>query len=151
LNLYLVRHGAALPASVDPERPLSKEGRACVGALADYLSRSIAPPAFIATSSKARARETAEILAARLNPPEGIINMSGLLPDDSPDIIAALPGECKKDLMVVSHLPLLDVALVFLTGAQATAGSGFNTGTCIHLKAANNGWSIKRRVHCADL
>jgi len=70
--LYLVQHGAAKTESEDPRRSLTSEGRRAVERMADFLSTLHVSLDRIEHSEKLRARQTAEILAARLRPIEGI-------------------------------------------------------------------------------
>ena len=41
MYLYLVQHGAAVSKEIDPERPLSQEGRAEVRKVASYLAAGL--------------------------------------------------------------------------------------------------------------
>ena len=66
MRLYLLQHGEALAKEIDPERPLSDRGRADVSRLAALLRARGMGVGWIAHSGKARARESAEILAPAL-------------------------------------------------------------------------------------
>ena len=68
MQLYLVQHGASKSDSEDPQRSLTDDGRQTVEQMADLLSSLGLALDFIEHSDKLRARQTAEILAARLRP-----------------------------------------------------------------------------------
>jgi len=40
MRIYLTEHGLAVPKDVDPNRPLSKQGRVDVRRLADFLNKA---------------------------------------------------------------------------------------------------------------
>jgi phosphohistidine phosphatase len=80
MQLYLVQHGAATAETDDPERPLTDEGRRTVEVVAEHLSRMGVKPGRIEHSDKLRARQTAEILAARLRPATGVSQVAALAP-----------------------------------------------------------------------
>ena len=119
MHLYLVQHGAAKPESEDPERPLTDEGRRTVEKMAAWLASTGASVDSIERSDKLRARQTAEILAIRLNPPQGTRQVPGLAPnDDVRPIVSRLKKET-KNLMLVGHLPHLSRLAARLVGLSA--------------------------------
>ena len=63
MMLYLVRHGDAVGADVNPTRPLSEEGREEVLKVAHHLKKNRIEVDHIWHSGKVRAIETAEIIA----------------------------------------------------------------------------------------
>jgi phosphohistidine phosphatase len=107
MQLYLVQHGAATPETENPQRPLTEEGRRTVEAVAEHLCRMSVKPSRIEHSDKLRARQTAEILAARLQPATGVSQVAALAPNDD------IGSTCKRlnggteSLMIVGHLPHL--------------------------------------------
>jgi phosphohistidine phosphatase len=70
-----MQHGASKSESADPQRGLTDEGRATVEQMAAHLSLLELALDRIEHSDKLRARQTAEILAEKLCPREGIIIM----------------------------------------------------------------------------
>ncbi len=119
MHLYLVQHGAAKPESEDRERPLTDEGRRTVEKVTAWLKSAGVSVDRIERSDKLRARQTAEILAIRLNPPEGTRQVSGLAPnDDVGPIVSRLEKET-KNLMLVGHLPHLSRLVAQLIGVPA--------------------------------
>jgi len=118
VRCYLVRHGDALSAHVDPERPLSDRGRQEVAALGQMaLGRNVQVDE-ICHSGIRRACETAEILARYLKPPSGVRQIAGLLPDDDPEIGKAELELVDKPIMWVGHLPYMNrLAALLVAGA----------------------------------
>ncbi len=116
---YLVQHGAAKPEVEDPQRGLTEEGRRTVERMAEFLASAEASVDRIEHSEKLRARQTAEILAAHLRPPEGTKQVAGMAPnDDVGPTMARLETE-SKNLMLVGHLPHLSRLAAQLVGLGA--------------------------------
>jgi phosphohistidine phosphatase len=118
MKLYLIQHGLAFPKAKDPERPLSVQGETQTHRTAEYLkSRSIEVNA-IWHSTKLRAAQTAEIIAA------AIACGNRLARDDmNPnDPVKKFPEEIlgsKMEIMMVGHLPFLQkLAGRLLTGSE---------------------------------
>lgn len=107
MQLYLVQHGAAKTETEDPERPLSDDGRRTVEQLADYLSALDLCIDLIEHSTKLRARQTAEILASQVHPPEGIREVVGISPNDDIAPMRERLHRETRNLMLVGHLPYL--------------------------------------------
>ncbi len=124
MKAYLVRHAQPVNVSVDPARPLSEEGMREIEKVADHLaSRGDVSPEVIVHSGKTRARQTAEVLASRLDPPGGVMEESGLSPNDDIDgwdaILASSPGA-----MLVGHMPFMGLLSCVLTQGEVC---GWNT------------------------
>ncbi len=79
MELILVRHGDALSKAQDPQRPLSDRGRAGAQSAAEAAKGLELAPIAIFHSGKLRAAQTAEILAATLEPPDGSQELPDLL------------------------------------------------------------------------
>ncbi len=122
--LYLMQHAQAVPADVDPERPLSPEGRAAIGRVAARAAQLGVSMGHIYHSGKLRARQTAEALGAALQPDSKVEELEGLGPKDRAEPLARwLRVETQKEtaggLALVSHEPLLDrLASLLLTGDE---------------------------------
>ncbi len=82
MALYLVQHGRSLPKEIDPDQGLSPEGMADTEHTARLSKNFGLKIDGILQSGKTPARQTAEILAATLDPPDGIREASGLGPLD---------------------------------------------------------------------
>ena len=107
MKFYLVRHGEAVAENIDGERPLSRAGREEVAQVARLAVKKNVQVSTIFHSGILRARQTAEILAERLRPPQGIAPMQGLLPQDDPAWAAAELAAAQDPIMLVGHLPYM--------------------------------------------
>lgn len=143
MAIYLVQHGKALSREQDPERGLAPEGRAQTGRIAEVAAGYGVKVARIEHSGKARAEQTAAILAAALSPPGGSSPRSGLAPND--DVVAVArtldPG---SGLMLVGHLPFMER----LTGHLVAGDAGrrvfrFQGGGIVCLDRDDDGWHIR--------
>jgi phosphohistidine phosphatase len=111
MRLYLVQHGEAVAKAVDPERPLSEQGRADVGRLASWMGEQGVEVDRILHSGKTRARQTAELLEGLLKSGGEILQQDGLAPNDPPAAILDTLYNQGEDVLVASHLPLVDRVL----------------------------------------
>jgi len=85
MNLYLMRHGIALPqddpsVTHDAERPLTSKGVKRMRKAAKGVQQLDIPFDAVLTSPALRARQTAEIVAAALNIEARLEEISGLAP-----------------------------------------------------------------------
>ena len=126
MAMYFVQHGIAVDKSIDPDRPLSDEGRQGVEKMAGYLSGSNIRIAKIYHSGKTRAEQTAAIFADALG--ESSSEARDLLNpmDDVEQLIPQLEDNC----MYVGHLPHLQrlVARLLCGDQQAPVVSFENAG-----------------------
>ena len=106
MRLYLVRHGDALSAAEDPERPLSPRGRDDARRMAEALGRAGVRVREIRHSGKARAARTAEILAKHVGLAEPVA-APGLAPNAPVEPLVDEIETRTADLMIVGHLPFL--------------------------------------------
>ena len=106
MNLYLVRHGDALSAAENSQRPLSSEGRRRVQQTAAMALDRGARFSVIYHSGILRAKETAEILAERMSVAP-VAELSGLLPEDDPAVVKAEIEGAGDAILLVGHLPFL--------------------------------------------
>ncbi len=121
MRISLVRHGEAAPAANDGERPLTAAGRDQVARLAQWCAANGVEPRQIRHSGILRAAQTAEILAARLDPPDGTIAVRGLAPDDDASKwLHELPHET-GDVLIVTHMPLVGEIAALLAGRRGSA------------------------------
>ncbi len=145
MRLYLVQHGAAKTEAEDPQRGLTKEGRRTVERMAEFLASTGVSVDRIEHSEKPRAGQTAEILAARLRPPEGTKQVAGMAPnDDVGPTVSRLEME-SKNLMLVGHLPHLSrlVARLLGLGAERTVVQ-FQMGGVVRIdRAESGGWVVQ--------
>jgi phosphohistidine phosphatase len=118
-SVVLVHHADAVGPDVDPQRPLSSLGRAQSVALATRACESGIRPDAIWHSGKLRARQTAEAFYRTCNPSADFRMMRGLRPDDPPGWMRDMLDGDNRDLLLVSHMPLLPALLRALTGEAA--------------------------------
>ncbi len=118
MYLYLVQHGASKSEAEDPQRSLTDEGRRTVEHMAECLASLGVALDRIEHSEKLRARQTAEILAARLQPQDGTKQVSAMGPnDDVRPMLDQLQTET-KNVMVIGHLPYLSRLVAALLGIE---------------------------------
>lgn len=118
MRLYLVQHGDAVSKDVDPDRPLSDQGRADILRLSEWLADQNIGLARILHSGKTRARETAEIFRPLLDSAGHLYQGQGLAPNDSPESFLHQLRDPNKDTLVAGHMPFVARAVSqALTGA----------------------------------
>lgn len=146
MNLYLVQHGEAVSKEVDPQRPLSADGREAAARMGEFLAVAGVRAERVAHSGKARARETAEILGEAIAPEVAIeVVASGLGPTDPTDWLTEAVSGWGEDSLVVGHLPFMArMASRLVTGAEGAEVAAFTPGTVLCLERRNDGehWVI---------
>jgi phosphohistidine phosphatase len=146
VRCYLVRHGDALSALIDPQRPLSARGREQVTELAGLAVSREVQVAEIRHSGILRARETAEILAGYLTPARGVCQSAGLLPEDDPEIGKAELDAADRSIMLVGHLPYLNRLAALLVKSAAPSTSEFTPATMLCCSKVGALWQIEWRM-----
>ncbi len=138
MDLFLMQHGEALSADVDPLRPLSDQGRASVRSVAGHAAACGVSIDRIVHSGKLRAAQTAALLAASLRCGD-VAQMDGLKPSDSVEL--AVPALADPDapgsLAVVGHLPFLErFASLLVSGDPAAKVVALRNGGLVKLVPA---------------
>ena len=144
MRLYLVQHGEAVEKDVDPDRPLSDQGREDIVRLARWLSDRGIEVALVLHSGKTRARQTAELLGGLLKDNGEIRQQDGLAPNDSPETFLDAMRKCDDDVLVASHLPFVGRVLALaICGDSEHSVAEYQPGTvaCIEHDSKGN-WSI---------
>ena len=118
MKLYLIQHGEAATEEVDPSRPLTAKGRLDVQKMASFLKGAGLGPMVIFHSGKTRARQTAEIIAARLGPDWQVQEGDNLGPKDPIQGLVKKISQMGEDLMIIGHLPFLAKLASTLLGAS---------------------------------
>jgi len=142
MRCYLVQHGKSLSEAEDPSRALTKEGIDESTRTSEFLSQIGLSLSLIQHSGKARAQQTATILAGCL---EGRTEqIKGLAPLDDPELMANLLGETSHDVMLVGHLPHLEgLASILLTGRADQKPVQFrNSGIVCLERNEDKTWSL---------
>jgi|APMed6443717190_1056831.scaffolds.fasta_scaffold02534_2 phosphohistidine phosphatase len=144
MKLFMMRHGAteeppdgATPQDFD--RALSMRGRKRIRQVGRVLRDNWMLPDLIASSPVVRALQTAEILAASLDPDEPVIVRRELAPDG--DILALAKELVASDLesaLLVGHEPALSAFVTTVTGDEAWGGS-FSKGMILALRVGADG------------
>lgn len=141
-----MQHGEAVPADLDPERPLTEAGRAAVARVAAHAVACGVQIERIVHSGKLRARQTAEILADALGCSD-LAAAPGLKPND--DVVAAAESLIDADrpgsVAFVGHLPFLDrLASLLVAGDPGAHVIALRNGGLVKLvpTAGANGFSV---------
>jgi phosphohistidine phosphatase len=144
MALYLVQHGVSLPKEIDPDRPLSDEGKVTVERITQMAAGYNVSVSLIEHSGKTRARQTAEIMASLLNPDGGVVQLSGLDPND--DVTAVADRYADNDnVMIVGHLPFMERLVSYLiTGRPDLTIFKFQNGgiVCLDKDPGSESWYI---------
>ena len=143
MNLYLVRHGDAVSANENPQRPLSAKGREQVEHTARFaLARKI-QVSTIYHSGILRALETAQIFAQLLTPPLGLVEHAGLLPEDDPAVVKAELDIGEDSILLVGHLPYLNrLASLLVTGDPDRVVVELTPAMMVCCSKQNDRWNI---------
>jgi phosphohistidine phosphatase len=144
MSLYLVQHGEALAKEVDPDRPLSAAGRRDIERLGALLAGADFRIMRVLHSGKARARQTAEILAAALAPQAPVEASDGLAPNDAPGPFADRVAQSDDGLLVAGHLPFMARLVSYLlTGEADRPTVAYRPGSVVCLERDEDGrWHI---------
>ena len=125
MHLILVHHGDAVGPDVDPQRPLSPNGRLAVEGLASSAAARGVKPTVIWHSGKLRAKQTAEAFWRACNPFAEFSATRDLQPEDSPDWMRDRLRAESRDVLIAGHYPHLPGLLAKLVpGSRAFPKNG---------------------------
>ena len=152
---FLVQHGDAVAKEIDPDRPLSERGRNDVRQVASFLGTAGVHVSTILHSGKARAEQTARLLAEFLRPvgvDMRVEQVSGIDPLDPTEGFARRIEEWAQDTMVVGHLPFMGkLASRLVTDDETVSTVSFKTGTIVCVeRGEETGWSVSWMI-CPEL
>jgi len=105
--LYLVQHGEAEKKEVNPDRPLSTDGKKAVSRLALFMKTAGIGIDHILHSGKTRAKQTAEIFAKSISETGAVKVIAGINPTDPVDGLIAEIHRVNSPTMIVGHLPFM--------------------------------------------
>ncbi len=144
MRLYLVQHGEAVSMMVDPDRPLSEQGREDIIRLSKWLEQRGVEVSEIRHSGKMRARQTAELLTPLLQTGGKICQQDGLAPNDPPKGLLRSIETRQADLLVVSHMPFVARAVAAaVTGEPDRPVVQFQPGSVASLERDDSSaWQI---------
>lgn len=137
---YLMRHGDAVAAYEDPQRPLSAHGRAQADAVGGRFAARAPARLVVLHSTKLRARQTAERVCARALPEVPPQEVDGLLPSDPVDPWVARLEDLEASALLVGHNPFMSDLASRLLGQ----GVGFGTAAMACLRRHGPGrWTLE--------
>lgn len=148
MKLYLVQHGLSKPEE-DPERRLTQQGKEDTEEVALYAAeKAEMKVGIIYHSGKARAKETAEILAEHLEPEKGVQETGSLSPVDEPLVWENKLKDMNEDIMLVGHLPYLSrLASLLLCSNSDKKTVNFKNSGIVCMKRDDDGcWSVEWMV-----
>ena len=144
MEIYLVQHGQAESKERHPERPLTPTGRSEAICVADLMAELDLGVGAIWHSGKLRAKQTAEIFAARLYAMEGVVEHEGLAPNDDPALMANALAGTETAVMLVGHLPHLSrLTSLFVTGDPTREIVAFRNAGVVCLGREGPGWRVR--------
>ncbi|MGD9000811.1 MAG: phosphohistidine phosphatase SixA [Granulosicoccaceae bacterium] len=148
MKLYLVQHGEACSKDIDPERPLSEQGKADVNRLAVFLRKAGVRVERIMHSGKLRAAQTAERLVNAVAPGITVEVNEHINPNDDPAEFVQLSFMWKNDTLIVGHLPFMTKLVSHLTlHDSSTLFANFTPGSLVCLERTdNNQWLVNWMV-----
>ena len=123
-ELYLIRHAIAAERGDawpdDAKRPLTDDGISRMRKAARGLSRIDVCIDIILTSPLVRTRQTAEIVAAALDPRPSLVNLDSLAPAGSyPAVIGDLQKHARRSrIALVGHEPMIGELAARLIGSR---------------------------------
>ena len=123
-ELYLIRHGLAEERGDawpdDTKRPLTGDGMSQLRKAARGLARLGVSVEVVLSSPFVRARQTAEIIAAGLDPRPSLVNVDSLAPDSTyAAVVADLEKHARKTrIAIVGHEPAIGELAARLIGSR---------------------------------
>lgn len=148
MELYLVRHGEAVPAEIDSKRPLTEAGLGHVRELGRLLVEKNTKVNRIFHSGILRAEQTAEVLAEALLIKD-IVKLPGLTPEDDPEPLLSLIDQWDENTLLVGHLPYLAYLAYLLIPQEGFID--FRPATGVGLQRQTDGWRLVFQQHTADV
>jgi len=148
MKLYLVQHGRAQSKDIDPQRPLTDEGKEETKRIAGFIKKRALSVDHLWHSGKKRAAQSAEILSQAFNVNNSVETKDGLAPKDDVDKIVSEINDAEGDIMIVGHLPFLStLASRLLSGKQKTEVVKFTYAgiVCLERDKENN-WHLEWAV-----
>jgi phosphohistidine phosphatase len=145
MKLYLVQHAKAASEQIDPQRPLTEEGRSEIQKVAAFIKPSNLCVDYLWHSGKKRAEQTTEVIAEVIKVNKAVNAHSGLGPNDD---VTALKDELVSaggDIMVVGHLPFLSkLASLLLADSESADTVAFKNAGIVCLNySEENKWQIE--------
>jgi phosphohistidine phosphatase len=144
VHVYLVQHGQSKSEEEDPQRGLTDKGISEVQKVADFLRPLEFEVDAVWHSGKARAQQTAELLARAISAQDRVVRREGLGPKDQVATTKQALERTGGDVMIVGHLPFLGkLAALLVTGSEANEIVEFQYGSVVCIERHHEGkWKI---------
>lgn len=144
-RIYLMQHARPVPKEENPERPLSAAGIQDVERVALHAAGLGLGVNHIWHSGKARARQTAEIMARAFTPAPGPVSKPGLAPLDDVAPLAQELAALDEEVLIAGHLPHLGrLATLLVAGRNEPEIVRFQQGgiLCLGREEPGAPWCI---------
>ncbi len=145
MRIYLVQHGQAKSEDIDPDRHLTEKGIVDVMKMSRFLKNARLRVDVIWQSGKARASQTADILAEGVAASNGINKHDGLSPNDDTKPIRDELLQRGIDVMIVGHMPFLSkLASSLIAGNESAGIAAIQQGGVVCLEQNDNKmWQVR--------
>lgn len=144
MELYLVQHAESKPKEEDPGRSLTEGGVSAARRMTGWAARAGVRVDQIRHSGKARAEQTASILAEGLAPRGGVQKVAGINPLDDPTPLSYELRSQQESLMLVGHLPFLSrLASTLLAEDSERQVVAFENAGIVCLRREEGEWSLR--------
>lgn len=141
-TIYLMQHGEAVAKDVDPDRPLTDDGRRDVERLCRLLRERGLGADRVLHSGKTRARQSAELVASAFGTPL-CEAAGGLSPNDPVAPWSQRLGSESENVVVVGHLPFMArLATLLLAGREEPPTVAFRPCGMVCLEADGGTWAV---------
>lgn len=136
MQIFIMRHGeAAIDAASDALRPLTERGKRESIEMAEWMTKQGHTTDYVLVSPYLRAQQTLDAVKADLVLPNKIETDEGLIPGGNPSHIAhylrALGDTGYKNILVISHLPLVGYVVAELCPAVCAPMFSTSTIACV--------------------
>ena len=144
MKLYLVQHGKAASKEIDPQRPLTEEGRKDVQKIAAFIKPLGLYVDCLWHSGKKRTAQTAELLAEVVKINNSQTARDGLGPNDDAAALRDELASAEQDIMIVGHLPFLSkLVSLLLSGSELGDIVAFKNGGVVAMsRSEENLWRV---------
>ncbi len=136
MELYLMQHGQAVAKEEDPEQPLSREGVEQIQASAAAVKKMGLQFDLILCSPKKRSKQTAALVAEKVNYPYSDIVETELVKAMTPakETLRLLQQHLDQGrVLIAGHLPSLGEIASALLSDGSKVHIGFENGGLCHL------------------
>ncbi len=144
MKLYLIQHAQAKSKQEDPNRGLTQEGKNSIRKTAAFFAALKPEIAEIRHSTKLRAKETAQVLAAELDKTNILRQYEGMTPHDPVEPLVHELTTAAGPLAIVGHLPFLSkLASRLLCGDETAQPITFYNAGIVCLVKTDVAWQVE--------